>query len=143
VRVFVSSVIAGFEPFRDAACEAARVLRHEVIRAEDFPARAVSPEQACLEGVRDADVVVLLLGERYGALQGSGKAATEEEFDEARRSKPTLVFDQLGVERAADMARFVRRVRDWAGGNYLASRRRSRCTGPRAFVAGAALLTRC
>jgi Domain of unknown function (DUF4062) len=121
VRVFVSSVIAGFEPFRDAAIGAARLLRHDVIRAEDFPARAASPQQACLEGVRDADVVVLLLGERYGQRQASGKSATEEEFEEAVRSKPILVFDQTGAERDPDMIEFVRRVRDWAGGSLTAS----------------------
>jgi hypothetical protein len=121
VRVFVSSVITGFEPFRAAAVEASALLRHEVIRAEDFPARTVSPQQACLEGVREADVVVLLLGDRYGSRQASGKSATEEEFEEAVRSKPILVFDQLGVERDPDMTEFVRRVQDWAGGSLTTS----------------------
>ena len=107
VKVFISSVITGFEPYREAAAGAVRLLGHEVIRAEDFPALAASPQQACLAGVRRSDVV-MLLGERYGQRQASGKAATEEEFGEAAASKPLLVFSQIGVDRDLDMVAFRR-----------------------------------
>jgi hypothetical protein len=70
--VFISSVIAGFQPFRDAASRAARTLRHEVIKAEDLGAAPESPQRLCLAGVRKADVVVLILGARYGEIQASG-----------------------------------------------------------------------
>lgn len=120
MRVFISSVITGFEPYRQAAADAVRLLGHEVIRAEDFPALAASPQQACLAGVRRSDVVVMLLGERYGQRQASGKAATEEEFDEAATSKPLLVFTQTGVDRVSDMVAFVERVQRWAGGSLTA-----------------------
>ena len=42
MKVFVSSVIEGFEEFRDAAANGARVLRHHVLRAEDFWAISMS-----------------------------------------------------------------------------------------------------
>ncbi len=50
MKVFVSSVIRGFEPFREAAVRAAQTLGHEVIRAEDFGASPDSPQQVCLAG---------------------------------------------------------------------------------------------
>lgn len=116
MRVFISSVIAGYESIRDAAAAAISSLGHEVIRAEDFGAMPDSPQQACLAGVRDADVVVLLIGERYGAVQSSGLSATHEEYCEARERKPLLVFVEAGVECEAAQQAFLTEVQDWAGG---------------------------
>lgn len=88
----ISSVIAGMEEYRAAAREAAESLGYIVIAAEDFGASPSSPQQVCLAGVRDADVVVLLLGARYGTPQRSGLSPTHEEYREARGRKPVLVF---------------------------------------------------
>lgn len=52
MKVFQSSVIAGFEEFRNAAADAATALRHEIIRAEDSGASPAKPQQVCLGGVR-------------------------------------------------------------------------------------------
>jgi hypothetical protein len=65
----ISSMISGLESFRDAAADAARTIGHEVRRSEDFAASTLSPQRVCLEGVRWADVVVVLLGARYGDVQ--------------------------------------------------------------------------
>lgn len=59
VKVFISSLIGGQEEYRNAAEEAIAVLGHQAIRAEQFPASAATPQQACLAGVREADVVIL------------------------------------------------------------------------------------
>lgn len=119
MRVFISSVIGGLEEYRDAAAGAARALRHAVIRAEDFGARPGSPQQVCLAGVRDADVVVLLIGSRYGDIQPSSElSATHEEFREARERCDVLVFVQQGVDREPRQEAFLREVRDWASGHY-------------------------
>lgn len=66
MRVFVSSVMNGFEAFREAAFEAIRLLGHEVISAENFSSTIASSNVACLDGVRRADLVLLILGESYG-----------------------------------------------------------------------------
>ena len=66
MKIFISSLITGFEPLRSAARSAIQVLRHEPVMAEDFGARPTSPQVACLQGVRDSDLVVLSLGDRYG-----------------------------------------------------------------------------
>ena len=54
MKVFVSSVIGGFETFREAASDAVRSLGYEVIRAEDFGASPTSPQEACLASVRES-----------------------------------------------------------------------------------------
>jgi len=119
MKIFVSSLISGFEGFRDAARSAIRTLRHEPVMAEDFGARPDSPQIACLQGVREADVVVLILGERYGAVQpASGLSPTHEEFREARDHKPVLVFVQEGVDREPQQEAFVTEVQAWQSGYF-------------------------
>jgi Domain of unknown function (DUF4062) len=95
-----------------------RALGHTVIAAEDFGASPSSPQQVCLAGVRQADVVVLLLGERYGMPQTSGLSPTHEEYREARGGKPVLVFVRSGVAPEADEAKFIEEVSGWEGGHY-------------------------
>ena len=118
MRVFISSVISKFEIFRDAAARAVTRLDYEVIRAEDLGASATSPQQACLAAVREADLVVLLLGARYGEKQASGLSATHEEYYEARQHRPVIAFVQEGVESEPDQANFIHEVREWETG-YL------------------------
>ena len=104
MKAFISSVISGFGDLRDAAAEAVKALRHEAIRAEDFGASTATPQQVCLEGVRRADFMVLLLGGRYGDLQPSGMSATQEEFREARDRMEVMAFVQDGVSAEEEPA---------------------------------------
>jgi hypothetical protein len=92
-----------------------------VKRAEDFGASPASPQQACLAGVRWADVVLLILGERYGDLQASGLAPTHEEYREARERCSVLAFVQAGVDREPAQVDFLAEVRGWVSGHYTAS----------------------
>jgi hypothetical protein len=117
VRVFVSSVIASYEDFRTAEADAITTLGYEVSRAEDFGASAATPQQACLAAVREADLVVLVLGGRYGARQNSGLSATHEEYHEARGSVPVLVFVQEEIVYEPEQSRFIQEVQDWESGN--------------------------
>jgi hypothetical protein len=121
VKVFVSSVIRDFEAEREATANAARALGHSVIRSEDFGARVDSPQVSCLQGVRDADVVVLILGSRYGAVQATGMSATHEEFREARERKPVLLFVQADGEPEPTQKKFIEEARGWANGGTAAS----------------------
>lgn len=121
MKIFVSSLIAGFEPLRSAARSAIQLLRHEPVMAEDFGARATSPQLACLQGVRDSDLVVLILGDRYGNVQGtSGVSPTHEEYLEARGKKPVLMFVQEGVECDEQQAKFVSQAQSWQQGHFRA-----------------------
>ena len=117
MKVFISSVISGFESYREAAVSAVESLGYAVIRAEDFGASASSPQEACLAGVRQADLTILLLGERYGAAQGSGLSATHEEYREGQGRQPVLPFVQEQVDYEAAQAKFIREVQGWETGN--------------------------
>jgi len=121
MKVFVSSLIRGFEDFRSAAVRAAQTLRHQVLRAEDFGASPDTPQRVCLAGVRDADIVVLILGARYGEPQGeSGLSATHEEYREARDRGAVLVFIQEGVDREPGQVAFLTEAQEWSRGQFTA-----------------------
>jgi Domain of unknown function (DUF4062) len=120
MKIFISSLISGFESFRGAAEAAILSLGHTVVRAEDFAASPSSPQRSCLDGVRQSEVVVLLLGSRYGFKQPSGLSATHEEFREAQRH-PVFAFVQSGVERESDQVAFVDEVQAWSSGLYTGS----------------------
>jgi hypothetical protein len=118
MKVFVSSLISGLEPLRAAAREAITTLRHEPVMAEDFGARPDTPQVACLTGLRQADVVVLIMGARYGAVQASGQSATHEEYEEAKGRKTVFAFvEELG-ERETLQADFLREVQGWESGLF-------------------------
>lgn len=119
MKIFVSSLISGFEPYREAARSAITTLRHEAVIAEEFGAQPNSPQIACLRGVRSADLVILILGENYGSVQGTSDVSpTHEEFLEARDIKPVLAFVQEGVTRDAQQADFVSEVQGWQQGYF-------------------------
>jgi len=118
MKVFISSVISGYEEYRDIAAAASRSLGHEVIRAEDFGSSPDYPQSTCLGGVWEADVVVLLLGGSYGAVQSSGFSATHEEYVEARSRCPVIVLVEEGVTREENQEAFVADVQNWAEGHY-------------------------
>lgn len=116
--VFLSSVIRGYEDVRDAAAAGVERVGMHPIRSERLAAEASSPRRALLDEVADADLYMLLLGERYGEATGE-RAPTEDEFDEAvRRHKPILVLVQEGGLEAAQQA-FLERIRgSWGDGVF-------------------------
>lgn len=119
MKIFISSLISGFESMRAAAKSAVVALRHEPVMAEDFPAQPNSPQIACLQGVRSADVVVLILGDRYGSVQGTSNVSpTHEEFLEARDIRPVFVFVQEGVTREPRQSEFITEVQGWQHGYF-------------------------
>lgn len=65
-RVFVSSVMGNCDDFRDAGSQGIQRAGGDPIRAEDFPAASTSPRNACLDGVRSANALVLTSGEDIG-----------------------------------------------------------------------------
>lgn len=117
MKIFISSLISGMEAERAAAKHAIELFRHQAVMAEDFGAQPSSPQVACLTGVRQADLVVLLLGERYGAKQASGLSATHEEYRAAQGEKSILVFLQ-GTDPEPDQAAFIAEVSGWEQGSF-------------------------
>jgi hypothetical protein len=87
----------GFDAYREAAFAAIRSLDHDIVPAEDFPASTVPSRVACLQGVRDADLVVLILGERCGWSETqSGMSPTHEAFREAAAEGNVIPLSSLG-----------------------------------------------
>lgn len=121
-RVFLSSVIAGFGEYREAAADAIATLGHEVVRSEQFGVRSDTPQRACLGELRATDLVVLVLGARYGSVNSdSGLSATHEEFREAAAAKPVLVFIQSRVTPEGQQAALIGEAQDWARGGLTGS----------------------
>lgn len=121
-RVFVSSVMEGYGDYREAARRGIEEAGCDPVLAEDLAAQATSPRNACLDGVQSSDALVVLLGARYGWVAPSGRSATEEEYEEARRRHlPILVFVQDGAVREPQQQEFVRRVEDYISGHFRKS----------------------
>jgi Domain of unknown function (DUF4062) len=120
VKVFISSVRRGLEAERDALPGLIEALGHEPKRFEDYSAMSVPSRQACLDGVRDADVYLLVLGGIYGdPLADTGIAPTEEEFVAARtRGIPVLVFLKRGGTPDDQQQAFIARVSGYVDGRF-------------------------
>ncbi len=96
-KVFLSSVVDGLAPERDAAARAVSQTGCQVLRCEDFGALPISPRQACFEGVDEADVVVALFAKRWGSVPAASNprklSVTALEVERARAGgKHVLVF---------------------------------------------------
>ncbi|WP_116451481.1 DUF4062 domain-containing protein [Blastococcus litoris] len=120
MRVFISSVRRGLGAERDYLPGLIRALGHEPSRFEDFGARNATSRDACLDGVAQADVYVLLLGPHYGdEMQDTGISATEEEYNVAQqRGIPILVFKKTGVASDPAQEDFIRRLGDYQQGRF-------------------------
>lgn len=118
-RVFVSSVMQGYAPFRAAARRGIRRAGYDPVMAEDIPSQPASPRTACLDAVRSADALVLILGRRYGWVAPSGRSPTEEEYREAvSHHRPIFVFLEQGVPRDTEQQAFCSAVEDYVHGHF-------------------------
>lgn len=120
MKVFISSVIHGYGHYRDGVAEIIKELGYVAIRSEDFPAQPNTPQQACLQEVRESNVMVLLLGAKYGTIQPSGLSATQEEYKEAERiGKSVLVFIESNTEPDQRQKQFIDKFRSWNSGKIF------------------------
>jgi len=121
-RVFVSSVMQGFDEYRAAARAGIEAAGCEPVLVEDNPSLNASPRNACLDGVESCDAVVVIVGSRGGYPAPSGKLVVEEEYEHAAgRSIPTLVFTREGVERDANADGLAARLSEYVGGRFRRS----------------------
>lgn len=94
-RVFLSSIVRGLEPYRDAVHEAINKLDdYKSIRMEDFGASDQTPLEHCIDQLSRSDIFVGIVGPKYGSIVSStGKSFSESEYDAALASgKPMLLF---------------------------------------------------
>jgi hypothetical protein len=114
-QIFISSVRRGLEEERDHLPGLIKAVGHRPLRFEDFTAQPRASRDACLAGVEDADVYLLLLGPNYGEpLPDSGLAPTEEEWMVAkRRGIPILVLKKSGIDMDDRQRAFLEKVEDY------------------------------
>lgn len=118
-RVFISSVIDGFEDYREAAADGVRDAGMEPLRVEtDFPSRTDSSRNACLDAVASCDVLLLVIGERGGGAAPSGKLVVEEEWEEARIHKLPRILLLQDVSRDEKAEGLARRLSDYTEGRF-------------------------
>ena len=116
MKVFVSSVVTGFEAFRAAAKRAIETFDASPVTCKTFGARPYSSELACLTEIEASDVFVLVIGERFGFEQSPGVSVTQQEFRHAcGRSIPVLAFVQ-DVPMEPAQAAFKAEVEAYHGG---------------------------
>ncbi len=119
-KVFVSSVVGGFEEFRAAAKRAIELMGDRSIMCEDFGARPHSSEKACITEVESSDAYIVLLGERYGFKTPEGVSVTQAEFRAAQKvGRPVLVFVQK-TEMEPEQVKFCKEVEDYQLGLFRA-----------------------
>lgn len=120
-KVFVSSVIGGFESYRAVVRSAIVLMGDQAVMVEDFGARPHSSEVACLSEVAQSDIYLLVMGERYGFETEQGISVTQAEFREARASgRPILVFMQA-IDMEPKQQEFRQEVEDFASGYFRAT----------------------
>jgi len=84
IRVFVSSVSGGLENTRNQIIQDLRKAAYDVSAMEQFGAQPSVPLDVCLNELRKADALVLLIGPRYGSVLPQGISYTHAEFREAQ-----------------------------------------------------------
>jgi hypothetical protein len=93
IRVFVSSVSLGLETVRQQVIADLHRAGYNVTAMERFGSQPQPPIDVCLREVRRADVLVLVIGPRYGSLLPQGMSYTHAEYREARATGiPVLAF---------------------------------------------------
>jgi len=91
---YVSSTFGDLRPFREAAFEVVYRAGGDVLRMESLPASLESPLELTRRFIAEADVFILIVGHRYGALiENDGKSFLELEYETAvTLGKPVLAF---------------------------------------------------
>jgi len=118
MKIFISSLITGMEAIRSAVREGIEILGYDAIMAEDFVAQPNSPQVACLQGLRNSALVILILGDSYGAKQANGLSATHQEYREAKDKYPVIAFVQNIEIKDHEQAEFIKEVQGWEKGLF-------------------------
>jgi Domain of unknown function (DUF4062)/TIR domain len=94
LTVFVCSTFADLIDERTAVLEAIRRLQLQHDSMEYFGARPNTAIETCIDEVRRSDVLLVIVGHRYGTIEPSrGMSYSQVEYDDGYRlGKPCLVY---------------------------------------------------
>lgn len=113
-RVFVSSVVEGFQEYREAARRGIEEAGGEPILVnEDFPLLNVSPRNACLDAIDSADIYLAIVGARGGWIAPSGQLVVEEEYEHAKTRKKPLIMLVQKTDRDEEADRLVGKMSEY------------------------------
>lgn len=120
VKVFISSVRRGLETERDALPGLIAAVGHEPSRFEDFTAQTVPSREACVRGVQEADVYLLVVGPLYGLrLTDTGQSPTHDEWVAATAAGiPRLVYVKRDVDFDEEQRAFLDQVESYEHGVF-------------------------
>ena len=107
--VFVCSTFADLTSEREAVLDAIRRLKLQHDSMEFFGARTSQPLETCLQEVRASDILVVIVGHRYGTIApGRDISFSQAEYEEGYGlSKPCLIY--MRDENVAVLPRHVER----------------------------------
>ncbi|MBW2738136.1 MAG: DUF4062 domain-containing protein, partial [Deltaproteobacteria bacterium] len=94
IIVFICSTFSDLSTEREAVMDSVRRLQLQHDSMEFFGARSNQAIETCLDEVRKSDVLVVIVGHRYGTIvPGMGISFSEAEYEEGHRlHKPCLVY---------------------------------------------------
>ena len=120
MRVFISSVREGLEEERDALRGIITAVGHTPVRFEDFSAQSEPSRKACLQGVSEADVYLLILGPRYGhVFPDTGNSPTHEEWTAATAAGlKRIVYRKKGVQFDPEQQELYRIISNYTTGVF-------------------------
>jgi hypothetical protein len=110
--VFVCSTFDDLEQEREAVLDAIKRVQQRHNAMEFFGAQPGRPIDVCLEEVRKSDLLVVIVGLKYGSLPpGMGISYSQAEYEEGvRLEKPCLVY--LRDDDVPILAKYVERDPD-------------------------------
>ncbi len=130
--VFVCSTFDDLEQEREAVLDAIKRVQQRHNAMEFFGARPGRPIDVCLEEVRKSDLLVVIVGLKYGSLpHGTGISYSQAEYEEGvRLNKPCLVYlrdDDIPilpkfVERDPDKLRLLEAWKQTLNANHTVAK---------------------
>jgi tetratricopeptide (TPR) repeat protein len=122
--VFISSTVEDLVNAREAVEKSLEALEvFEPRRVENLPAIPEPSRAVCLEEVRKADAVLLIVGKRYGFVptvrNPEALSVTHLEFREARKTgKPVFAFILRAATREEDVKKLLKEVESFDEGVF-------------------------
>lgn len=83
-KIFLSSTYEDLVDYRAGVETLVRKFGKLVIGMEHFGARSRPSLDTCLQEIAESDVVIVLVGARYGTISENGKSYTQREVEQAR-----------------------------------------------------------
>ena len=102
IKTFVSSVSEQLESTRSQIIQDLSKAGYDVSAMERFGAQPVVPLDVCLGEVRISDIVILLVGPRYGSMLPQGISYTHAEYREAQGAGVPVIAIRIPNDEGID-----------------------------------------